>query len=671
MTFGKGRIDMATIIGTANPDILTGTNLADLITGLDSDDVVYGFDGNDSLAGATGDDILYGGSGNETMDGGAGEDLIYGQSGLDTVTYASSLAGLTLNLTDASQSTDDAAGDFFLSVERFVLSDFNDAFFGAATAEDVRGGSGNDVLFGFGGIDTLSGGVGDDTLGGGAGADSLLGGTGVDLASYSDAAAAVIIDLGAPEFTTGDAQGDSYASIEGIILTGFDDILRLAGSTIHRGNGDAGNDSLFGGTGADSLSGGADDDSLSGGFGVDVLDGGDGNDRLLGGAGADSFIGGAGEDAAVYLNTVRVNLINTANGAGEGKGDTFTGIEGLLFLGTGSTYVGGSTSLTVALLGTSMTCIAGTAAEHFQSSGGAMSVSYLTTASAITMTGLGSTLFGSRAAVGDELLGVGSLTLTNFADTLDMSDFSSVALKTVLAGNGNDTLVLNSGLGFFVNAGGGRDHLTGSVSDGTVVGGTGADTIELSISVGATVSGGEGNDTITCSGADTRASELFGGAGDDLIVMSAFGGTVDGGTGNDNLRYIMFLSGAGGSAAVGGDGNDTLTVESQDIGSTLPGNIAFFVGGAGNDTLIDLTLSTFVFSEFRFQSGWGVDSLSGFDDVVDRIVFSGTAVSGLDSFDDLVITGDASETVVSFGADSMIINGLNVANFTTDDVLFV
>lgn len=31
---------MATIIGTANPDILTGTNLADLITGLDSDDVM-------------------------------------------------------------------------------------------------------------------------------------------------------------------------------------------------------------------------------------------------------------------------------------------------------------------------------------------------------------------------------------------------------------------------------------------------------------------------------------------------------------------------------------------------------------------------------------------------------------------------------------------------------
>lgn len=489
---------MATIIGTANPDILTGTNLADLITGLDSDDVMYGFDGNDSVAGATGDDILYGGSGNDTMDGGAGEDLLYGQSGLDTVTYVSSFAGLTLNLADASLSTGDAAGDFFLSVERFILSDFNDAFFGAATAEDVLGGSGNDVLFGFGSIDTLSGGVGDDTLSGGAGADSLLGGTGVDRASYSDSAAAVIIDLGAPEFTTGDAVGDSYVSIEGFILTGFADILRLAGSTIHRGNGAAGNDSLFGGTGADSLSGGADDDSLSGGSGVDVLDGGDGNDRLLGGAGGDSFIGGAGEDAAVYLNTVRVNLINTANGAGEGKGDTFNGVEGLLFLGSGSTYVGGSTSLTVALLGTSMTCIAGTAAEHFQSSGGAMSVSYLTTASAVTLTGLGSTLFGSRAAVGDELVAVRTLTLTNFSDALDMTNFSSLALTTLLAGNGNDTLALNLGAGVFVNAGGGKDILTGSVIGGTVVGGTGDDSIELSISVGATVSGGEGNDTITC-----------------------------------------------------------------------------------------------------------------------------------------------------------------------------
>ena len=133
----------------------------------------------------------------------------------------------------------------------------------------------------------------------------------------------------------------------------------------------------------------------------------------------------------------------------------------------------------------------------------------------------------------------------------------------------------------------------------------------------------------------------------------------------------MFLSGAGGSAAVGGDGNDILTVESQVIGTTSPGNSALFVGGAGNDTLNDLTDSTFVFSEFRFQSAWGVDSLSGFDEVVDSIVFSGTAVSGLDSFDDLVITGDATETVVSFGTDSITISGFDVANFSAANVLFV
>jgi Ca2+-binding RTX toxin-like protein len=154
---------MANITGTANPDILTGTALSDLIEGLASDDVLYGFDGNDSLLGDVGDDILYGGSGDDTMDGGAGEDLFYGQSGLDTVTYASALAALTLNMADNSQSTGDAAGDFYLSIENFLLTRFDDTFVGSEFANQASGGDGNDLLILSQG-DTGNGGVGSDTF---------------------------------------------------------------------------------------------------------------------------------------------------------------------------------------------------------------------------------------------------------------------------------------------------------------------------------------------------------------------------------------------------------------------------------------------------------------------------------------------------------------------------
>jgi len=45
--------------------------------------------------------------------GGAGEDVLDGGAGFDIVSYASSEAGLTINLLDAAQNTGDAFGDSF------------------------------------------------------------------------------------------------------------------------------------------------------------------------------------------------------------------------------------------------------------------------------------------------------------------------------------------------------------------------------------------------------------------------------------------------------------------------------------------------------------------------------------------------------------------------------
>ena len=73
-----------------------------------------------------------------------------------------------------------------------------------------------------------------------------------------------------PLVNGGDAAGDSYSSIEGVIGSAFDDLL-------------------IGNNSANELRGGAGDDTLTGLLGNDRLDGGTGDDFLLGGVGSDTF----------------------------------------------------------------------------------------------------------------------------------------------------------------------------------------------------------------------------------------------------------------------------------------------------------------------------------------------------------------------------------------------
>ena len=123
--------------------------------------------------------------------------------------------------------------------------------------EIVTGTSGNDLLQGSSQGDTLIGADGNDTLIGGAGADSLDGGNGFNMVSYVTATAGVTASLLNPAINTGDAAGDVYTFIQGLIGSAYNDHLI----------GDAGNNSLMGGDGNDTLEGGAGNDVLDGGAG--------------------------------------------------------------------------------------------------------------------------------------------------------------------------------------------------------------------------------------------------------------------------------------------------------------------------------------------------------------------------------------------------------------------
>ncbi|WP_082476888.1 M10 family metallopeptidase C-terminal domain-containing protein [Rhizobium sp. Leaf371] len=236
---------------------LTGSAYADSLIGDAAANVLKGGAGNDTLSGGGGSDVLI---------GGIGADRLNGNGGSDTASYEDATAGVTANLLNASRNTGFAAGDIYGSIEHLTGSAFDDLLAGNASANTLRGGAGRDVL---------SGDSGNDTLIGGAGADKLYGGAGTDLASYEDATAGVIANLGKASANTGFAAGDTYASISGLIGSAFDDQL----------TGDTGANILIGGNGRDSLNGG------------------NGNDRLIGGAGLDTLTGGAGADTFVYAAT--------------------------------------------------------------------------------------------------------------------------------------------------------------------------------------------------------------------------------------------------------------------------------------------------------------------------------------------------------------------------------
>jgi Ca2+-binding RTX toxin-like protein len=178
--------------------------------------------------------------------------------------------------------------------------------------------NGDDIIYGYGGNDSIYGWGGDDYLVGGTGADALNGGIGSDTASYFTSTAGIVASLSAGEGVGGDAEGDTYASIENLVGGPHDD-------------------ALVGDDGDNSLSGLDGDDFLDGGDGDDELWAGGGNDTLKGGGGADALVGSwNGIDTASYYDSPAgvIALLGIGGAGGDAEGDTFEDIENL----TGSIY---------------------------------------------------------------------------------------------------------------------------------------------------------------------------------------------------------------------------------------------------------------------------------------------------------------------------------------------
>ena len=246
------------------------------------------------------DNRITGAGGSDIMRGGAGSDILHGGGGIDFADYSTATGMVLANLLTPGHNLGEAAGDSYSSVEGLIGSGFGDVLRIADGGGSIWALGGDDYLFGGNGVDDLHGQDGLDHLGGGTGADLLDGGDGIDFANYSLAAGMVLANLLTPGDNLGEAAGDSYGSVEGLIGSGFGDVLRIAdgGASIWALGGD---DYLFGGAGNDDLHGQDGADVLFGSGGADLLDGGAGNDTFVfgsGGAHGDTVIDFAGNGAA-------------------------------------------------------------------------------------------------------------------------------------------------------------------------------------------------------------------------------------------------------------------------------------------------------------------------------------------------------------------------------------
>jgi Ca2+-binding RTX toxin-like protein len=494
---GQASVGGAQIAALSHIEALTG--------GAGSDHLVGSLRAN-TLTGGAGDDVLLGGKGSDVLAGGAGGDLLLGGEGRDLATFDGT-ASVRVDLAITGRQDTGAGNDRLLGIE------------------DLRGGSGDDVLFGNASDNTFY-----DTLG----SDSYDGRGGRDTVSYAGRLDQIELDLGVTAAQPIGAEADTLVGIENVV--GGDGGNFLTGTVAaNRLEGGAAEDILVGGAGRDTLIGGDGDDFLTGdGFALepagtrtlgDVLVGGAGSDTLFGDGGDDTISGGDGDDF-VSNGTFASSVDGTGWTRGlliraDGGNDVIDGGAGVDF-GV-LAYNGRQEGVTVDVRDPSATTAI--------ISGGVV-------AGSIT----GIETLGFEGGEGDDVVYSGA-----------GYDF--------LAGNGGDDTIL---------AGAGDDVVSYSSGNDTLDGGFGFDAINLEnaehgvrLDLRAT-SATSGGDTLAVTGFETAISSRF---GDTIHLLGWDDSIFDAGVGND--RFF------------GAGGNDGLTI----VRSNATASTNLLSGGAGDDRL--------------------------------------------------------------------------------------
>ncbi|MDX8482956.1 cadherin-like domain-containing protein [Mesorhizobium sp. VK24D] len=571
---------------------ITGTNAGQTLTGTPEADIILGLGGNDTLNGLAGGDTLDGGSGADTMVGGTGNDTYVVDNTGDIVDETGG-SGTDLVRSSIAFSLSDAL-HVFGSVENLTLTGTtNVAGTGNALANVITGNTGNNILAGLGGADTLIGDAGTDT------------------ASYAASAVGVNVSLMTGLAQGGDAEGDTFSGIEGLLGSAQNDTLE----------GDGGNNVLNGGAGIDTLSYehaaaaitvslattaaqntiGAGSDTLSGfenligsGFGdtltgsaaANVISGLGGDDLINGGGGADTMVGGTGNDTYVVDNTG--DIVDETGGSG-----TDLVRSSIAFSLSDALHVFGSVeNLTL----TGATNVAGT--------GNALANVITGNTGNNILAGLGGadTLIGDAgtdtASYAASAVGVNVSLMTGLAQGGDAEGDTFSGIEGLLGSAQNDTLEGDGGNNV-LNGGAGIDTLSYEHAAAAITVSLATTAAQKTIGAGSdTLSGFENligsgfGDTLTGSAA---ANVISGLAGDDLLNGGGGADILIGGIGNDRFIFKAIADSNSSNWDTLNDlqhGADKIDVSAIDANASAGGNQAFAFGGQ-NTSVVGHSLTWF------------------------------------------------------------------------------
>lgn len=327
----------------------------------------------------------------------------------------------------------------------------DDSLFGGDGRDYLSGSSGRDSLYGGDGNDYLYGGTENDYLRGGAGGDRLDGGSGTDTVSYFNSAAGVFIDLVNNVGYGGDADGDSFYSIENVTGSSHDD-------------------SIYG-TNSDNV--------ISGLSGSDWLYGLGGDDTLIGGDGTNHLYGGTGTDTVSYADSDAVHIIklNEKEGFAVGSNDVdiYDSIENVIGSdnydyirgdsqanvidgrGGGDTIVDGAGDDTIYAGAGNDKLFAGSGADEYFGGDGTDRIDFHHGTVGVTVD-LASGVGSGGDAEGDTYDGIEEVRASHYGDSLIGDNGDNVLIgnggEDVIRGGGGDDILHG---GMYVQADGFRD----------------------------------------------------------------------------------------------------------------------------------------------------------------------------------------------------------------------
>ncbi len=686
---GGGGDDRLTALDHTGPLVIygdtsaTGLRYSSSIDGVSENAFAFPMDGNDliDISATSTTVVVDAGGGNDTILGGAGGDHIAAGGGDDTV-----VAGL---------GVDHIYGDGRFEVD--LVARVTTTHDGVIGNDDLRGGDGDDVIFGdngrilqpgllkvlgttgatfitttspgVGGSDTIDGENGSDIILGGAAGDTIRSGTGVDVV-FGDFGEVIVSSGFLVQARSIDA--DKTTGGSDTITGGTEGDFIVGGAANDMIDGEQGSDVIFGDHGAltwasglltlaistdvDETTGGA--DTITGGSEGDIIVGGSAGDLISGNGGADLLFGDHAE--IILAGGLLVSAQTRSMERGDGGADTIDGGDGddvIMGGEAGDTIVGGEGN----------DAIIGDGGQVEYEAGGQVIKLFRTTTEGLggddtirsgngddfVLAGFGADDVNAGEG-GDLILGDNGLIVLSGGRLLTVETTATTlgGIDQIAAGNGNDT-VLGGTAGDIIDAGDGDDLVFGDFGKLLFVGGALARATSTNTDEGGadTITLGAGND-IALGGADSDT--ITGGLGMDIIlgdsgiVIRDADGDV---TSLDAVHTIAPLdggdddidSGDGNDAVFGGSGADNIvTGAGNDLAFGDHGGLERLVDGAID--LSQLPLTTAAALPFSFTSrDIGVDDGGAGDRITmglgDDIAVGGQGgdwISGGDGQDDLI-----------------------------------